>query len=265
VTVTAGLTDLFKRETRDPKLFLVNIKLTIEYDGTNYLGWQMQPNGPTVQSVLEEAVSTFLRAPTRVTGSGRTDSGVHALGQVANFFCDRQPDLYRVQRGLNALTPEDITIKEVEIVPESFDARRDGRSRTYEYRILNRPSRSPFHLKYAWHVHDPLDLQCMREAIRCLEGEHDFSSFRAAGCDAPHPVRTVYRTALDQSGDLLVFTIEATAFLRHMVRNIVGTLVEVGRGLRTAESFTELLEARNRTKAGPTAPPHGLFLMEVKY
>jgi tRNA pseudouridine38-40 synthase len=254
-----------KRKTRYPKLFLVNIKLTIEYDGTNYLGWQMQPNGPTVQSVLEEAVSTFLRAPTRVTGSGRTDSGVHALGQVANFFCDREPDLYRLQRGLNALTPEDITIKEVEIVPESFDARRDGRSRTYEYRILNRPSRSPFHLKYAWHVHDPLDLQCMREAIRCLEGEHDFSSFRAAGCDAPHPVRTVYRTALDQSGDLLVFTIEATAFLRHMVRNIVGTLVEVGRGLRTAESFTELLEARNRTKAGPTAPPHGLFLMEVKY
>ena len=165
----------------------------------------------------------------------------------------------------NALTPEDISIKDVEIVAESFDARRDGRSRTYEYRILSRPSPSPFYLNYAWHLHDSLDVRWMRKAICCLEGEHDFSSFRASGCDAPHPTRTVYRTSLDQVGELLVFTIEATAFLRHMARNIVGTLVEVGRGLREPQSFAELLEARDRTKAGPTAPPHGLFLMEVKY
>jgi tRNA pseudouridine38-40 synthase len=243
----------------------MNIKLTVEYDGTNYLGWQMQPNGPTIQSVLEQAVSTFLGVPTRVTGSGRTDAGVHALGQVVNFFCDQEPDLYRLRRGLNALTADDISIKDVEIVAESFDARRNGRSRTYEYRILNRPSPSPFYFNYAWHLHDSLDVRRMRKAIVCLEGEHDFSSFRASGCDAPHPTRTVYRTSLDQVGELLVFTIEATAFLRHMARNIVGTLVEVGRGLRTAQSFTELLEARDRTKAGPTAPPHGLFLMEVKY
>ena len=243
----------------------MNIKLTVEYDGTNYLGWQMQPNGPTIQSVLEQAVSTFLGVPTRVTGSGRTDAGVHALGQVVNFSCDQEPDLHRLRRGLNALTPEDISIKDVEIVAESFDARRDGRSRAYEYRILSRPSPSPFYLNYAWHLHDSLDVRRMRKAIRCLEGEHDFSSFRASGCDAPHPTRTVYRTSLDQVGDLLVFTIEATAFLRHMARNIVGTLVEVGRGLREPQSFAELLEARDRTKAGPTAPPHGLFLMEVKY
>jgi tRNA pseudouridine38-40 synthase len=243
----------------------VNIKLTMEYDGTNYHGWQMQPNGPTIQSVLEQAVSTFFRVPTRVTGSGRTDAGVHALGQVVNFFCDREPDLHRLRRGLNALTPKDISIKQVEIVAESFDARRDGRSRIYEYRILNRPNPSPFHLKYTWHVHDPLDIGRMRNAIRCLEGEHDFSSFRASGCDAPHPVRTVYRVSLDESGELLIFTIEATAFLRHMARNIVGTLVEVGRGPRSAKSFAELLEARDRTKAGSTAPPHGLFLMQVKY
>jgi tRNA pseudouridine38-40 synthase len=243
----------------------MNIKLTVEYDGTNYLGWQMQPNGPTIQSVLEQAVSTFLGVPTRVTGSGRTDAGVHALGQVVNFSCDQEPDLHRLRRGLNALTPEDISIKDVEIVAESFDARRDGRSRTYEYRILSRPSPSPFYLNYAWHLHDSLDVRWMRKAICCLEGEHDFSSFRASGCDAPHPTRTVYRTSLDQVGELLVFTIEATAFLRHMARNIVGTLVEVGRGLREPQSFAELLEARDRTKAGPTAPPHGLFLMEVKY
>jgi tRNA pseudouridine38-40 synthase len=120
-------------------------------------------------------------------------------------------------------------------------------------------------LNYAWHLHDSLDVRRMRKAVRFLEGEHDFSCFRASGCDAPHPVRTVNRSSLDQAGDLLVFTIEATAFLRHMARNIVGTLVEVGRGQRTPHSFAELLEARDRTKAGPTAPPHGLFLMEVKY
>jgi tRNA pseudouridine38-40 synthase len=243
----------------------VNIKLIIEYDGTNYHGWQMQPNGPTIQSVLEEAVSTFLGAPTRVTGSGRTDAGVHALGQVANFRCDRELDLYRLRRGLTALTPADISIKNAEIVPESFDARRDARSRTYEYRILNRTSPSPFHVNYAWHLHEPLDVRHMGKAVRFLEGEHDFSCFRASGCDAPHPVRTVYRASLDQNGDLVIFKIEATAFLRHMARNIVGTLVEVGRVLRTPQSFAELLEARDRTQAGPTAPAHGLFLVEVKY
>jgi tRNA pseudouridine38-40 synthase len=243
----------------------VNIKLTIEYDGTRYHGWQIQANGETIQAVLERAVSTFLGKSTRITGSGRTDAGVHALGQVANLFSDQDIDLRKMRLGLNALTPEDISITAVEIVADSFNARRDGRSRIYEYHILNRSTPSPFHLNRAWHVHESLDLQSMREAIHCLEGEHDFSSFRAAGCDAAHPVRTVYRTSLEQRGELLVYTIEATAFLRHMVRNIVGTLVEVGRGVRTPQSFAEVLESRDRTKAGPTAPPHGLYLVEVKY
>lgn len=243
----------------------VNIKLTVEYDGTRYHGWQVQAKGETIQAVLERAISTFVGKTTRITGSGRTDAGVHALGQVVNFSSDRDLDRHKTRRGLNALTPEDITIKEVEIVPDSFDARRDGRSRIYEYRILNRSTPSPFYLNRAWHVHESLDLQSMRAAIRCLEGEHDFSAFRAAGCDAAHPVRTVYRTALEPRGELIVYTIEATAFLRHMVRNIVGTLVEVGRGVRSPHSFAELLKSRDRTKAGPTAPPHGLFLMEVKY
>ncbi len=243
----------------------MNIKLTIEYDGTRYYGWQLQAKGETIQALLERAVSTFLRKPTRIIASGRTDAGVHALGQVVNFFSDKEFDPHRIRRGLNALTPDDITIKDVEIAPDSFDARRDGRARVYQYRILNRPTPSPFLLNRAWHVHDPLDVEAMREAIHCLEGEHDFSSFRAAGCDAAHPVRKVYRTSLEQRGELLVFTIEATAFLRHMVRNIIGTLVEVGRGQRTPRSFAELLEARDRTKAGPTAPAHGLFLVEVKY
>jgi tRNA pseudouridine38-40 synthase len=243
----------------------VNIKLTVEYDGTNYHGWQFQANGETIQAILERAVTTFVGKATRLVGSGRTDAGVHALGQVVNFFCDQAPGLYRLQRGLNALTPEDISIVDVEIVPDFFDARRDARARIYEYHILNRSTPSPFYLNRAWHVHQPLNLESMRAAIRCLEGEHDFSSFRAAGCDAAHPVRTIYRVELSQRGGLLVFTVEATAFLRHMVRNIIGTLVEVGCGLRTAQEFAELLEARDRTKAGPTAPACGLFLMEVKY
>jgi tRNA pseudouridine38-40 synthase len=243
----------------------VNIKLTVEYDGTNYHGWQIQPNCESIQGVLEQAVSTFLKTPTRVTGSGRTDAGVHALGQVANFFSATDYTPYRILRGLNALTPKDITVKSVEIVPESFDPRRDARSRVYEYRILNRPTPSPFHLNRAWHLHEPLNVQAMRAAISCLLGEHDFSSFRAAGCDSAHPNRTVYRTTLEQHGELLVYTIEATAFLRHMVRNIMGTLVEVGHGERSADSFQHLLELRDRTKAGETAPAQGLFLIEVKY
>ena len=243
----------------------MNVKLTLEYDGTNYHGWQVQANCISVQAVLEKAVSTFLGVPTHINGSGRTDAGVHALGQVANFFTDKEYLPYRILRGLNALTPRDITVKAVETVDDTFDARRDGRSRLYEYWILNRATPSPFHHNRAWHIHEPLDVEPMTKAIECLIGEHDFSSFRAANCDALHPVRTIYQTSLEQRGELLVYSIEGTAFLRHMVRNIVGTLAEVGRGIRTAQSFAELLEARDRTKAGYTAPPRGLYLVAVNY
>ena len=243
----------------------MNVKLTVEYDGTNYHGWQVQANCISIQAVLEQAVSTFVGAPTKVNGSGRTDAGVHALGQVANFFTDRDFHPYKILRGLNALTPWDITVKAVEIVDDSFDARRDGRSRLYEYLILNRSTPSPFYRHRAWHIHEELDVEAMAKAIECLTGEHDFSSFRAAHCDALHPVRTIYQTRLEPRGELLVFTIEGTAFLRHMVRNIVGTAADVGRGVRTAQSFAELLEARDRTKAGYTSPPEGLYLVQVKY
>jgi tRNA pseudouridine38-40 synthase len=243
----------------------VNIKLTIEYDGTRYHGWQIQSNGETIQGVLEGALTTFFGAPIRVTGSGRTDAGVHALGQVANFRVEKPFDRHRLLRGLNALTPPDITIKDAEAVLDSFDARRDGRARVYEYYILNRSMPSPFHRNRAWHLHEPLDIEAMRAAVPCLLGEHDFSSFRAAGCDAAHPVRRVYDTSLERRGELLVYRIEATAFLRHMVRNIVGTLAEIGQRLRARDSLAELLAGKDRTKTGPTAPAHGLYLMEVKY
>lgn len=243
----------------------MNIKLTIEYDGTNYQGWQVQPNGVTVQEVLEQALEKILGVKSRLNGSGRTDAGVHALGQAANFFSSGEIDLWRLQRGLNALTPPDIVISEAVAVPDSFDARRDARSRVYQYRIWNHPWPSPFYRRYSWHIHDPLNIAAMEEAIRFLEGEHDFASFQASGCDAAHSVRKVYGNSLRRQDKLLCYTIEATAYLRHMVRNIIGTLVEVGRGERSTQDFADLLTARDRTRAGPTAPPQGLFLMEAKY
>ncbi|MFQ5682815.1 MAG: tRNA pseudouridine(38-40) synthase TruA [Candidatus Binatia bacterium] len=243
----------------------MNIKLTIEYDGTDYHGWQIQPNGKTIQEILEQALRTLLGVSTRLTGSGRTDAGVHALGQVAGFNYTGDLELPRLQKGINALTPKDIAIKHIEKVPDSFDARRDGRSRVYQYRIWNKKWCSPFHRRFSWHVPFPLDLSAMQEASRFLEGEHDFASFQAAGCDAVHSVRNVYHNGLTQDGEMLVYTVEATAYLRHMVRNIVGTLVQVGRAERGAKELYRLLQARDRTQAGPTAPPHGLFLTEVKY
>lgn len=243
----------------------MNIKLTIEYDGTKYHGWQAQPDGQTIQQILEQALETLLGVQTRLNGSGRTDAGVHALGQVANFFLPGDADLRRLHKGLNALTPPDIVVKSAEPVPDSFDARRDAKSRVYRYRIWNHPFPSAFHRRFSWHVYDPLDLASMQEAIRFLEGEHNFASFQAAGCDAAHPVRRIYCNSLGREDDFLVYTVEATAFLRHMVRNIVGTLVEVGGGERSPAEFADLLKAQDRTRAGPTAPPHGLFLVEVKY
>ena len=243
----------------------MNVKLTVEYDGTQYHGWQVQANCISIQAVLEKAVSTFVGAPTHVTGSGRTDAGVHALGQVANFFTERDSHPYKILRGLNALTPWDITVKAVEIVDDSFDARRDGRSRVYEYLILNRSTPSPFYRHRAWHVHEELNVQAMAKAIECLIGEHDFSSFRAANCDALQPVRTIYQTAIEQRGDLLVYTIEGTAFLRHMVRNIVGTLRDVGADRFGPRWMESALESRERNQTDLTAPARGLCLMQVNY
>jgi len=243
----------------------MNLKLTIEYDGTDYHGWQVQPHGRTIQEILELALGEILRERVRLRASGRTDAGVHAAGQVANFTTSRPVELWRLQRGVNALTPPDIVVREVEQVPESFDARRNARSRLYEYRIWNQPWPSALQRRFSFHVHAPLELAAMKEAIAFLEGEHDFSSFRAAGCDAAHPVRKIYNNTLLREGDLVVYRIEANAFLRHMVRNLVGTLLEVGCGERTPARFSDLLKARDRTLAGPTAPPRGLFLKEVKY
>ena len=244
----------------------MQLKLVVEYEGTRYQGWQVQPGGPTVQEVLERALATALREPVRVRDAGSTDAGVHACGQVAAVKVTRVPaDLGRLQKSLNALTPEDVAVREIAVADDTFDPRRDARSRVYEYRILNAPAPSPFWRRHAWHVGEPLDARAMDEAAAHLLGEHDFAAFRGAD---PVPVHSTVRRVLEsrvQAGPVLIYRVEATAFLKHMVRNIVGTLVEVGRGERAAAGLRELLASRDRTRAGATAPAHGLTLVAVRY
>jgi tRNA pseudouridine38-40 synthase len=243
----------------------MHLKLTIEYDGTNYCGWQLQNHGPTIQGVLEEAFARLLGESVRLRAAGRTDAGVHALEQVACVQVSKAVDLHAFQKGLNALTPPDIVVKKIEAVPEDFNPRRDARSRVYLYRIWNHPWPSAFWDRYCWHITFPLDCTVMKEATIHLAGAHNFSSFQAAGSDARHPRRTVLENSWRREDGFLVYTIEAHAFLRHMVRNIVGTLVEVGRGAMSIERFIEVFHAHDRTLAGPNAPAQGLFLVEVKY
>jgi tRNA pseudouridine38-40 synthase len=241
-------------------------RLTIEYDGTAYAGWQVQPGGPTVQEALERALATALRERVRVRGAGRTDAGVHACGQVAAVRVTRVPDLDRLRKSLNALTPDDVAVREIVVVGDEFDPRRDARSRVYEYRILNAPAPSPFWRRYAWHHAQPLDVSAMHAAAAALVGEHDFAALRGADAAPVHStVRRVLESQVRRAHGLVVYRVDATAFLKHMVRNIVGTLVEIGRGEREASAMGELLAGRDRTRAGATAPAHGLVLVEVRY
>jgi tRNA pseudouridine38-40 synthase len=243
-----------------------NIKLTIEYDGKNYLGWQVQPKGATVQGLIEEQLKRLTGETVHLTASGRTDAGVHAMGQVAHFKTQRPMDCSTIQRALNGLLPADIVILKVEEVDQDFHARKDCKSKVYEYRILNRSLRSVFHREHAWHIPQRLDLGEMRKATQRLVGEHDFSSFRSVGSPTRTAVRRVIRAEWKRNRDgVLTFEIEASGFLKQMVRAIVGTLVEVGRKKFSPDDFGAILESRDRTKAGPTAPGRGLFLKKVKY
>ncbi len=242
------------------------LKLTIEYDGTNYLGWQVQPRGPTIQGFLEEKLALLTGNKTQVTASGRTDAGVHALNQVAHFRTESRMDVRSLQRALNSLLPPDLVIKKVEEAEESFHARKNARSKVYVYQILNRDLRSVFHRTTAWHIPQRLDVEKMKEATRHLLGEHDFSAFRSVGSPTRTAVRKVLRAEWKMGRDgFLRFEIEATGFLKQMVRAIVGTLAEVGRGKISVAQFQEIIESKDRKKAGPTAPAHGLFLKDVKY
>ena len=242
------------------------VKLTLEYDGTRYVGWQVQPNGISIQARLEEALQRLLDEPVGVEVAGRTDAGVHALGQVVCFDTARGLPLKAYWMGLNRFLPEDIAVVRAEEVPADFSPRRWSHGKRYRYRVSNRPSRSPLRRFTHWEVFSRLDVEAMRRAAPLLEGRHDYSAFRASDCQAPHAVREVRRLEVAGTpGDEVSFTVEGTAFLKHMVRNLVGTLVEVGRGRQPPEWVGQVLASRDRKRAGPTAPAHGLVLEEVFY
>jgi tRNA pseudouridine38-40 synthase len=241
------------------------IALGIEYDGSRFLGWQTQPGGGTVQDALETALTGIADAPVNVTCAGRTDRGVHARGQVVHFDTAAQrPDSAWV-RGVNAMLPEAVAVLWSQRVPPDFHARYAARSRTYRYVLVNRPVRPALAARYAgWH-HAPLDLGAMREAAAQLLGEHDFSAFRAAECQAKSPVRTLHSIDIEGDGERFDFVLRANAWLQHMVRNIVGTLVYVGKGKHPPQWAKQLLESRQRALAAPTFGPEGLYLEAVEY
>ena len=240
-------------------------KLILEYEGTAYHGWQVQPGLSTIQGVLQATLTRIAGLPVEVTGAGRTDAGVHALGQVASFSADLRLDPLTLRRALNATLPRDIVVCRAEETLPDFDARRSARSKTYRYTLLRRDYPSAWLGRHSLHVPYPLDVEAMAEAARALIGTHDFSAFRAGTCTAATPVRTVLDASWRAAGDLLHFEITANAFLQHMIRILLGTLLEVGRGKRAPSEVAMILASRERRRAGKTALPHGLCLVEVYY
>ncbi len=240
-------------------------RCTLEYDGTNYHGWQRQANAVTLQGTLEAVLVRLFNEPVRVRAAGRTDTGVHALGQVVVFRTRQARNPWRLQHSLNALLPTDMAIKQLESTSETFNPRRDARSRVYRYQIWNRSTRSAVWTRYSWHVPFPLDVDAMNQAAGLLVGRHDFSSFQGADSVEYDPVRTVLHSTVRHADKVLVYDVEARSFVRHMVRNIVGTLYDVGRGGLSVRDFARIFAAHDRTRAGRTAPPQGLFLVKVTY
>ena len=242
-----------------------NVKLVIEYDGTGYNGWQSQRDVPTIQDTLETCLAKILNHKVRINGSGRTDSGVHALGQVANLKTYSPLALSQLLRGANSLLSPDILIRDIEEVGDDFHARFSAKRRIYEYHLWNAPLLSVFNRNYCWWIRDDLEVPLMRDAALHLLGQHDFSSFQGADHEKHSPVREVMKAEFRQEGGELVFCIQANAFLRHMVRNIIGTLIDIGKKKISEKDFVEILRARDRRHAGITAPAKGLFLKEVHY
>lgn len=256
-----------------------NIKLTIEYDGTNYSGWQIQKRyGDSIQKIIQDCIEKVSKEKVKLISSGRTDAGVHALGQVANFKTESRMEGPIWKRALNSCLPQDIRILESEEVKLNFHSRYDAKSKVYSYIILNQESPSVFLRNYVYHIPFPLDPEGMKRASKKLLGKHDLSSFRASSCSAKKPIREIIDISVDKRrttlipwlpssprGNFITITIEANGFLHHMARNIVGTLIEIGRGRFNPDRIEEILKAMDRTKAGPTAPPQGLFLVKVRY
>jgi tRNA pseudouridine38-40 synthase len=254
------------------------LKLTISYDGTAYVGWQRQARGVSIQGLLEEALARLDGAPVVVHGAGRTDAGVHALGQVASARVATSHEAQVIRRALNAVLPGDVRVVSVEDAAPEFHARYSALGKAYEYRIWQGDVQPPFARAWSWHLPRPLDVDAMDRAARQLEGRHDFSAFQSAGSRVVFAVRTVAHARVDARvpspetageagarGRLVIVRLEADGFLRHMVRAVVGTLVEVGARRRDEASVAALLASRDRDAAGATAPPHGLVLMHVVY
>jgi tRNA pseudouridine38-40 synthase len=243
-----------------------NIRLILGYDGTRYHGWQRQKNGITIQEVLENNLSLILCEPVVLIGSGRTDAGVHALHQVCNFLTVSDIAPETLKRGLNSLLEDDISILKAEYVPAGFHSRYSAKSKTYEYRAWNKKEKNIFLRYYTWHVRETLEIEKMKQCLDLLMGRHDFSSFKSSGSDNKDPVREMIRAEISYNKEgFVTFVFEADGFLRHMVRNIVGTIMDVGIGKTSLNEFREIFSTLDRKKAGFKAPPQGLFLTMVKY
>jgi tRNA pseudouridine38-40 synthase len=243
-----------------------NIRLILAYDGTRCHGWQRQKNAMTLQEVIEEKIRVMTGESVNLIASGRTDAGVHALNQVCNFVARSTLPPDSLQKGLNSLLPDDIYIKDAAYVPIHFHSRYSAKSKIYEYRILNSETPDIFQRDFLWQIRPPLDVEAMAVCLSHLRGLHDFSSFRSSGSGNTDPVRSVLNAQINgpENGRLRI-VIEADGFLRHMVRNIVGTVVEAGLGKMSTRRFKEIVSSRDRRLAGVKAPPQGLFLVEVRY
>jgi tRNA pseudouridine38-40 synthase len=244
---------------------LRNLKVTLAYDGTRLVGWQRQAEGDSVQGLLEDALARFEGAPVTVHGAGRTDAGVHALAQVASVQLTCTHDVATLTRALNAQLPEDVRVRSIAEMPLDFHARFSARSKTYRYQIRHGTIADPFERAYVWHMPESLDVDAMRAAAGVLVGTHDFAAFQSMGSPTRDSRRTVTQSVIEDDAGRLTYEISGDGFLRHMVRAIVGTLVEIGRGFRTPDSMTSVLRGSARADAGPTAPPQGLFLVRVDY
>jgi len=243
-----------------------NIRLILEYDGSLYHGWQRQKGVSTIQGVMEDRIQLMIKEPVKLMASGRTDAGVHALNQPCNFITRSRIDPESFRRGLNSLLPNDIVIKKAEYAPLDFHSRYHAKSKAYEYRILNQDQPNTFLRNYTWHIRGKLELTGMDRCLSLLKGKHDFSSFRSSGSRNMNPVREMVRAEIHGPEEGIIRLIfEADGFLRHMVRNIVGTVFEVGRGRIDFDQFVEIFQSKDRCMAGIKAPPQGLFLKEVRY
>jgi tRNA pseudouridine38-40 synthase len=241
-------------------------KLTLEYDGTGFCGWQRQTHDVSVQQTIEDAIRKFSGEDVTLHAAGRTDAGVHAKAQVAHFDLAKETDADTVRDALNFhVRPHRVSILQVDAAAEDFHARFSARARSYRYQIINRRAPSALLADYAWHVQKPLDADAMHAAAQLLIGHHDFSTFRAQNCQSSSPLKTLDRLDVTKDGEMILFDVSARSFLYHQVRNMVGTLVMVGTGQWTREQFETAFEAHDRQKGGPTAPALGLFFQDVKY